>query len=59
MLNITPLEPEAGLPVAAARLEAKLAGAVQFQPAIDKSIDPSNALELLAPTTTVEAETSQ
>jgi hypothetical protein len=59
MLNITPLEPEAGLPEAAARLEAKVAGAAQFQPSTDKSIEPSNAPVLLALTTTVEAETSQ
>ena len=54
MLKIIPASPED-----APKFEAKIVGVVQFQPSTDKSTEPSNALVLLAPTTTVEAETSQ
>ena len=50
MLNIIPVEP-----VDVPKFEAKLVGVVQFQPFTDKSTEPSNALVLLASTTTVEA----
>ena len=46
-------------PVAVPKLAAKTVGLVQFDPIMDKSTAPSNALALLAPTTTVEVDTSQ
>jgi hypothetical protein len=54
MLNITPVEP-LGVP----KFEAKLVGLIQLKPVTDKSMEPSNALLLLALTTTAEVDRLQ
>jgi hypothetical protein len=54
MLNMIPLEPDA-----VPKFEAKIVGVIQFQPVTDKSTEPSDALLLLALTTTAVAETLQ